>query len=939
MEEKANIRKFYLSTSAKLDELFSQYYPKNFREIEELLDSKEADFGDFSIMKSTNYALIRKKDEDFNIIFFNPIKVIFMNVCHQNEEIELIDNEIRSSLQIKYIIDQYKLENLSILTEDGEWENYEDKFMLLPTFSEKKEIIFKSEQFIRKYSLNKFCIMNKTVLSKKEITEYFDYYFEDSNNDKKLEYYNTSNREKLIALLCYFISSNTNIIKLTGPSNNGKSITLLYFSRCYNNIAYLNIKAYLKLFHKQDFDLMLNMYYYELQRIELNKEEIDAISKIFSKNNDFWIILYSIIEKIIDKNVTFILDQFSDSNINETYYNKIATLIDGKKIRIIICSSINDKSKKKEIITTLEEKKGNPKKLTKENEKYYHYISDLMDLKVLKEKNKSKPKICESFNYYDKYIKKLEGSTNESKLKSIRIYISNKINKIFKTEHTDYKDILINIQNYLNKDIPYEEANHTLHKIPLKFFKLILKTNSFQIDYQFPFIKIMVEECLSEEEVNNYFINKDYEKPDKKESKGIFFERAVRYEIKKVNLLPEEINTITKVNSIINFDGVEMQNKFYHQSPIIEIPLKEKGKGKKKGKGKEKKNRSKYLGKKRLSSNKNRNKKEQINKNEETLKESNIEINKIIEKSKELKLNEIKGENADDISNNGILIEQKNPNSPLLDLGYLYGKSDEKKLICFQIKNYGKNTDLKDEDKLKYQKDNIFNSLKIMTEKVKNSFKIIIKEYHFFFIIYFNENDDYKFNHNLVKYCNENDIKYIFYNPVLHKFYNEKEKEIFTLTLDCKTNLESDSRVNPYNIFFNTELFTKSNNDIVKYLNNLEDPKLYLEKMFNKNSEKNISFIDNFSRAIKNINNCIKSIEIIGLYEIQFDELVLYPKDSYGFLFDADKENTNYIFNFKNSISFHKITKSRIKVNDSSMAEVFKEFKKTTVLIIKAIYN
>ena len=75
----------------------------------------------------------------------------------------------------------------------------------------------------------------------------------------------------------------------------------------------------------------------------------------------------------------------------------------------------------------------------------------------------------------------------------------------------------------------------------------------------------MVEECLSEEEVNNYFINKDYEKPDKKESKGIFFERAVRYEIKKVNLLPEEINTITKVNSIINFDGVEMQNKFYHQ--------------------------------------------------------------------------------------------------------------------------------------------------------------------------------------------------------------------------------------------------------------------------------------------------------------------------------------------------------------------------------------
>ena len=43
----------------------------------------------------------------------------------------------------------------------------------------------------------------------------------------------------------------------------------------------------------------------------------------------------------------------------------------------------------------------------------------------------------------------------------------------------------------------------------------------------------------------------------KKEIKGYMFEKAVILKIKQSNFLPNEINTILKVNSIINFQEIK----------------------------------------------------------------------------------------------------------------------------------------------------------------------------------------------------------------------------------------------------------------------------------------------------------------------------------------------------------------------------------------------
>ena len=70
----------------------------------------------------------------------------------------------------------------------------------------------------------------------------------------------------------------------------------------------------------------------------------------FLKNNEFWTILYSIVDNIRNKKITFILDQFSTSTVKNEIYQRIIVLIKETRIQLIICSSINDIPMKEEVI-------------------------------------------------------------------------------------------------------------------------------------------------------------------------------------------------------------------------------------------------------------------------------------------------------------------------------------------------------------------------------------------------------------------------------------------------------------------------------------------------------------------------------------------------------------------------------------------------------------
>ena len=93
-----------------------------------------------------------------------------------------------------------------------------------------------------------------------------------------------------------------------------------------------------------------------------------------------------------------------------------------------------------------------------------------------------------------------------------------------------------------------------------------------------------------------------------------------------------------------------------------------------------------------------------------------------------------------------------------------------------------------------------------------------------------------------------------------------------------------------------------------------------------------------FKQKLKNINNEIKSLEVLGLFEIKFYELMVFPKHSYGLLFDDGKYYYYYIFNFKEEISFYKISKIRYAIEKVNMVDIIRDKKTETVIIIKSYF-
>ena len=150
----------------------------------------------------------------------------------------------------------------------------------------------------------------------------------------------TEERRELMELFNNYFYENNNIFKFTGPSGIGKSFFLLYYSRLSFNIVYLNIAAMRYLAENRLFNKMRNIFTEEFRRVQFDSKEVgDFNEKIKSLSPlDIGNTLISIIKfcKGTNKKIKIILDQFKEEfNIND---------IDLGNVKIIMCSSVNDKS-------------------------------------------------------------------------------------------------------------------------------------------------------------------------------------------------------------------------------------------------------------------------------------------------------------------------------------------------------------------------------------------------------------------------------------------------------------------------------------------------------------------------------------------------------------------------------------------------------------------
>ena len=266
--------------------------------------------------------------------------------------------------------------------------------------------------------------------------------------------------------------------KISGPSDIGKSTSLLLFSRTFSNILYFNIETLLYMYQSNDKKPMISLFISELSRIFLNKNEKENLIKFFYQllNKTPWNIIYYLMKYLQKFHILFIFDQFKIKNIDEEILNNIYKLIENEnnKLQIVFCSSINENNIRNEIIKTIKKFNGNPKELNFETQYYYFYIDSLFEINFLKENyiNNENIELYSLFNYSDKYIKKLisiKNQTNYTKLNHIKNHILEKINKNYGLRS------IINLESYINRELIYSEENlEILKSTPLKYYSLSL---------------------------------------------------------------------------------------------------------------------------------------------------------------------------------------------------------------------------------------------------------------------------------------------------------------------------------------------------------------------------------------------------------------------------------------------------------------------------------
>ena len=842
-----------IKKATDIDILLKNKDNKTLDEIKSMLDNNQYYFDKYEINKYKNCFFIFDPNDVQNIeyIFNKPIKIIYKNVLINNNFIDLVEDNVISSIQITETLKKYNI-NGEFINEDGNYIEYNDnKFNLIYLFNNFNNITFYNNNYVilkleeLKIPINIEDNEFKLEEISKNFNNYFKYY---DSNLKKLKYFNSDNRKIFLQnLQKFYLNNNLHYFKISGPSDIGKSTSLLLFSRTFSNILYFNIETLLYMYQSNDKKPMISLFISELSRIFLNKNEKENLIKFFYQllNKTPWNIIYYLMKYLQKFHILFIFDQFKIKNIDEEILNNIYKLIENEnnKLQIVFCSSINENNIRNEIIKTIKKFNGNPKELNFETQYYYFYIDSLFEINFLKENyiNNENIELYSLFNYSDKYIKKLisiKNQTNYTKLNHIKNHILEKINKNYGLRS------IINLESYINRELIYSEENlEILKSTPLKYYSLSLNKNHFIIKYLFPFIEKISNDYINITELNDYFIKRKFNQLENQNNKGNYFERIVKEKIRETdNFLPIKIDYNLLTNKIIDFS--EIENEYLNVHNYIKDNLNENDK-------------NYFLGRK---------------------------------KNKDFESNEFK--------NGNILIDQKMINGPVIDLGFMYGQKNNKTFIGFQMKFYDRKSRMTSKDKKKFNKKEILKSLKKMNSKL-DDYDIKIENFHYFFISFYDSENNY-FNKSFFNDCNKKGIEHLFYDPIKKLFFDYKFEQYKNINLNEKTNL-SENEINPSCIFYIKHV--KLINDLsIKYLNLDED------NIFFKYLSKNICI-----NLIKNkYLNIIKKIDFIGIYNITNGILFPLPKKGYGELIKTKDNNFILYINIKNFLYCNLITKNDI---------------------------
>ena len=446
--------------------------------------------------------------ENIYIIFYSKIKV---EITINNTVI--VEDYIRTNYDIIELIKKNKIDEEDVfLNEDqlGEIINYIDCYVKNKKLKLKIKNIIPQATF-RQNLLNIY----KRNYTRSEYSQYFSEYFENYNPENKdniFKFKTNELREEIYHNIIELRHSNTiQKYKITGPFSIGKSITLFVFSKTLKNVIYINLKVLKK--NKDDHQKCLKIIFSEISRVAIDDYYFNEKIKSLEVEQNILKQLLFIIKIILDstkENIILILDQYKSENYEyeKTFPDEIKKLYQWKNFNIVLCSSINDKSIRDKVIETWTKYNGNPPELNSTTQEYYFYYYKLFIVK------RSKSLSYRLFHKKYKYIKKLGNNNIEyiynkiiEKLKKFETY--NK-NKFIYSNTFNLADVFIFLKYNINIEIDRYNLLDIIPMIPLKYFCIDIKENTFLIEPIFPFINYCLSKYINIKDCDDFFKKKKY---------------------------------------------------------------------------------------------------------------------------------------------------------------------------------------------------------------------------------------------------------------------------------------------------------------------------------------------------------------------------------------------------------------------------------------------
>lgn len=486
--------------------------------------------------------------------------------------------DIYSYEQIKGILKEHNFNNVYLKGPNNQYKNLTPLLIIESIENNKYELIFTSNNILyNSFEEDKkpFLIKSPNAFAPLDATKYFYDYFKYNNKEEEKNssfiYDNTNERRLLFTYLNILHSSKyLYLFKFTGPSSNGKSTSLLYYSRTAINIFYFNLSYLSRKEKEKDFVSCYNTILEEFNRVHLGKEQLIKYSSLLKiqEGNRPWIVISNIFDFLSEMPYiyTFIFDQFKKDNIDQDIFTKLLSNVKKKrKIKFIICSSINDREIKEEYLKTIIDYKGNPIELNQMTQDYYFYFTFLFRPKQIK-----KDKYYLLFKLFDfkpKYKRLLLNAKKndfQSEINKIDDRIEKKLSEfessssIIRAKQINLFESLINVLQILDMDIEYENLGLYYDIVPLKYFYFEFNEKFFRIHYAFEYIKIFIKKKIEVMNNDKYFLESNIHNDLLAQNiKGYYFEKSVINSIKKRNIIFERnYQEIVKINEIVAMDFI-----------------------------------------------------------------------------------------------------------------------------------------------------------------------------------------------------------------------------------------------------------------------------------------------------------------------------------------------------------------------------------------------